>query len=110
MIVEALGKKYQIGFCHTEKPKRKREKRMTMCFIYELNTDKKERVIATSSQASCSSKDQFNKEEGRKRALTRALQQLWPSTDGTDHNLRRQVRTLFWNVYFHRNGHKNAYR
>lgn len=69
-----------------------REKRETYCFIFDENGE----TMVSPGLAKCSAKDQFNKNIGRKIALTNAINPY-----------DKSVRQQFWEGYFQaRNGKK----
>lgn len=79
------GKTYKVEFDY------EREKGETHCSVLYENDRQKAHGIAK-----CSSKDQFNKNTGRKVALTNAIK-----------SFRKEARQQFWEGYFQaRNGKK----
>ena len=109
MIVEALGRKYQIGFNHD--PCRKDENgksvkcsRCSECYICELTDpyDKRQRTVVSQGVAMCNKEDQFVRDRGRKLALTRALARIFPHVDGADGAIYKEVRRMFWLTYLSR--------
>lgn len=109
MIIEALGRKYQIGFSHDapirdEKGNQVKCTRCTECYITELIEldDRRARQIVSQGLAMCNKQDQFNRDRGRKLALTRALAKIFPHIEGTEGDMFREVRRMFWHVYLNR--------
>ena len=74
----------------------------TECFI---GPDPGEMPQEPQGLAMCSYLDPFNKEKGRKLALARALDTIFPTThltNRTDILAQRNRRLAFWTVYFNR--------
>jgi len=86
IYVESAGKVYRVAFWHVrggvwDNP---RATSRTTCVIIELPSG----IVAGSGHADCSSKDNFNKQTGRKLAFARALKQF-----------DRSERRVFWEKY-----------
>jgi hypothetical protein len=69
-----------------------REVRHTVCKVFELGPGA-EATLLSQGRARCSPEDNFRKEEGRKRALTRALDPL---------PFDKEDRALVWTAYLNR--------
>ena len=68
----------------------------TSCFICELDSaDRKQVVTSSSGHTTLHENDysQYDKKKGRKLALARALQVMFPGMEG------RTARTFFWKTY-----------
>lgn len=106
MIVEALGKKYKIGFTHdpAECCPGSVCPRSTECIISELvKVDgKMTRVDVVRALSKCHAEDQFSRERGRKISLTRALQKMYPSNIESDACHNKRLRQQFWTAYLSR--------
>ena len=78
--------------------------RATLCRILHLPEENQrinvDNCTLGKDVAACSSDDNFNKETGRKIALTRALKNIPGFT--------KQARTAFWDVYLHRADKQHA--
>lgn len=85
MVVEVSGEKYKISFFHVVHG----NPPSTYCYIFP--GDNKEAEPKVIGLAILSNKDKYNKAIGRKVALTRALNYLFPDNK----EARRQV----WNKY-----------
>jgi hypothetical protein len=77
-----------INFRHITRPGKTGPVRATECEILKILPECKPEVLAK-ELAICHPDDQFNKEEGRKMALTRLLGNFWD----------REFRTKVWNAY-----------
>lgn len=105
MIVEVMGKLYQIGFSHDPAVVMSRQ---TECYIMELSEENgvRNRRIICSAAAVCHPADQFNRDRGRKISLTRALSSMYPRS-GENASLNKELRRKFWAAYLNRNTRNN---
>lgn len=92
------GHTISLGFRHTPLPQedlpKVRWKELTSCvLLLEPERDGEGRRILGTGVAKCSQKDVFDKERGRKLALTRALAVAFPYEVG------KPLRTAIWAAY-----------
>ena len=86
---------FKVKFGHYNPSNPKKHKRVTLCDIYD-----EENNLVASEEAFCSKNDPFNKEQGRKIALARALRILYPNDPS--------ARAQFWDAYFIKRNKKNT--
>lgn len=111
MFFEANGKKFVISWKHVREMKTYPSvftdgviQAATRCSIFVL-TDIGRGAVNTpvaAGLAECSTLDQYDRDEGRKRSLTRALRKLYPTKDVIDKPVRderRARRRHVWNIY-----------
>lgn len=114
LIVQLPTKRIGITFRHLKVDTLKHgvpmETRVTHCGIWELPDEDKEAIKLTYGVATCSPKDNFSKEKGRKCALTRALLQGDHEFNNYDLNGElkpnwvdiKESREMIWNAYRNR--------
>lgn len=88
MIFEAKGKRYRMSFAHQVYQTKKEMpivnnrpiRGETKCFLFEMLPigKAKEPIKLAEGVAHCSALDVYSKEAGRRLALRRALEQIWP--------------------------------
>lgn len=94
MFVKTLDQEYRVYFHYdTEEIGNGLEAYTgdTTCVIYAKSDNGNFDKVVGYGDSSCAPEDQFNKREGRKIAMTRAMKQL---------NLTRTDRVLFWKTLF----------
>ena len=115
MLVTAGGARYNVIFHHDYEyriPKlgktvlAQRCGVKTTCIIKQYFAGQEDPVTVAEEFAECHPEDQFNKEKGRKLALTRALDVIFPSLswDMDESVDNRECRQAFWDVYLSRKG------
>ena len=93
-FVKIKRREFQVRFRHENE-----YHRYTICNI------KRGDEIVAEGMAECHPKDNFCKDTGRKLALARALQILFPSKKGKKRSIAtRARRRAFWNAYAEKRG------
>ena len=109
-IKEVVGDDHEFTAILGRPVKKTIETRNTFCTIFMLDSDGDGKQVAQAlakGHARCSPLDNFNKEEGRKVALSKALKLWFPGvkegvTDDTVINQNRKVREAIWKGYHSR--------
>jgi hypothetical protein len=116
MLVVTGGARYLLTFHHDYEwrlPKHGKQSvfaqrcgTKTTCIVKQYFTGVDEPTLIAEEFAECHPDDQFNKEKGRKLALTRVLDVLFPPDpwDSDSHEDNRENRQAFWDVYLSRKG------
>lgn len=93
MKVNIESDTYKVRWRHQRVPDPLHINGVTTCTIERVNGNNKYKTVAT-GETYCSFKDAYNKNTGRKIALTRALQKLFPSIT------EKEIRRGFWREYY----------